>query len=347
MKIQKSELAEKLNTVKSIVPKKTTSPILQNVMIANGNMIANDMEVFAKVKLEYEGDESVLIPMEAFDLINSLPDGEVEFTIDDNIVTVKAKRIKNKYTLRATEGYPMPNIEGDMKTIKIDAEKFVQAIRKVQYAIGAQENGPMGCLCLRAKEGKLHFIALEGHMISWDRMDYDGEFELLIPKSAVNRLSSMGLKGEMTISHSPNGAVFTTEGYEIGTRLNAGKYFDVEHMISESPIHAVAEKNALLEALNRARMCLEENTPVKMVYDSEHLDISSAGRNKEYSETIDLLNSVDKIDISFNPRMLIDCIKSIDEEYIDIGLSNEKSPAYIKGEGNGKYITMLLPVRTR
>ena len=52
MKIQKTELAQKLNKIKSVVPKKTTQAVLQGILVKDGYLIANNMEMTVKAKIE-------------------------------------------------------------------------------------------------------------------------------------------------------------------------------------------------------------------------------------------------------------------------------------------------------
>ena len=60
----------------------------------------------------------------------------------------------------------------------------------------------MSTMCLQAKDGQLNFVGLDGHVLAWDKIDYDGEFELLIPKNTIDKLKTLGLTGEVRIRHS-------------------------------------------------------------------------------------------------------------------------------------------------
>lgn len=101
MKIEKAELAQKINKLKSIVPKKTVIPALQDILVQDGYLIANNMELTVKAKIEGTDGESFIIPEKAFDLINNLPDGVVEIasknTGESFYITIKMDKIKNKY----------------------------------------------------------------------------------------------------------------------------------------------------------------------------------------------------------------------------------------------------------
>ncbi len=52
MKIQKIELAQKLNKIKGVVPKKTTLPVLQCILVRDCYLIASNMEMTVEAKIE-------------------------------------------------------------------------------------------------------------------------------------------------------------------------------------------------------------------------------------------------------------------------------------------------------
>ena len=83
MKVQKTELAAKLNKIKGVVPKKTRMSVLQGILVKEGYLTANNMEMTVKAKLEGIGDECFIIPERAFDLISNLPDGEVDISVTE------------------------------------------------------------------------------------------------------------------------------------------------------------------------------------------------------------------------------------------------------------------------
>lgn len=103
-------------------------------------------------------------------------------------------------------------------------------MKRVSYAVPAQNtNTVMTAMCLQATGGHLNFAGLDGHVLAWDKIDYDGEFELLIPKNTVDKMKSLGLSGEVQIRHNKTGAVFITEDFEIYTRLIEGSISNIRH----------------------------------------------------------------------------------------------------------------------
>ena len=117
---------------------------------------------------------------------------------------------------------------------------------------------------LSCHNGKLDFVGLDGHRIAWDCIEHSGEFDLIIPKLALEKVTQLDLQGEIRISYDANGAVFATEDFEIYTRLIQGDYFKYRQMFSEGSIFTVVEKRMFLESLNRAQLCgsAEDKAPV-------------------------------------------------------------------------------------
>lgn len=95
MRVTKAELVQKLNKIKGIVPKTTTIPALQSILVKDGYLIANNLEMTVKAKLEGTDGDLFLIPQKAFDLITNLPEGEVEITPKGKDgIAIKAEKLR-------------------------------------------------------------------------------------------------------------------------------------------------------------------------------------------------------------------------------------------------------------
>ena len=97
MKLEKSELAHWISKLKNVVPKKASNPALRGILVDDGYLIASNLEMTVKVKVEGAEGERFIIPERAFDLINNLPEGDMEISATKNAITIKADKIKNKY----------------------------------------------------------------------------------------------------------------------------------------------------------------------------------------------------------------------------------------------------------
>ena len=346
MKIQKTDLAQKLNKIKGVVPKKTTMPVLQGILVRDGYLIASNMEMTVKAKIEGTEGESFIIPERAFDLINNLPDGEMEISAAaGNIITIKADKIKNKYQTLDPAQFPTTASQDEGSELRIKAEMLLESMKRVSYAVPAQNtNTVMTAMCLQAAGGQLNFAGLDGHVLAWDKIDYDGEFELLIPKNTVDKMKSIGLSGEVQIRHNKTGAVFITEDFEIYTRLIEGEYFKYQTLFKERPLHTVVSRIALLDAMTRAKMCTEERCPVKFEMDGSALSLSIKDNTTDYHETIEIQEDIaETLTIWFDARLVLETLKAFDCENVGLSFGDPKMPMIVEAE-DSDFKTIVLPV---
>lgn len=346
MKIQKTDLAQKLNKIKGVVPKKTTMPVLQGILVRDGYLIANNMEMTVKAKIEGIEGESFIIPERAFDLINNLPDGEMEISAAaGNIITIKADKIKNKYQTLDSVQFPVTASQEEGSELTIKADMLLESIKRVSYAVPAQGSNPvMSSMCLQASGGQLNFVGLDGHVLAWDKVEYSGEFELLIPKNTVDKLKSLGMSGDVQIRHSKTGAVFITEDFEVYTRLVEGEYFKYQTMFKELPLHTVVSRIALLDAMTRAKMCTEERCPVKFEMDGGALSLSIKDNTTDYHETVELQEDIAKtLTIGFDARLVLETLKAFDCENVGLSFGGPKMPMIVEAE-DSDFKTIVLPV---
>ena len=349
LKISKAELANKIGMIKKIVPSRTPQVVLQSILVEGGYLIANNLETAAMVKLEGMETEPFLIPSAAFEIIGKYPSEELTISVDKGVIQIKAGSIKNKFATQDPSEYPRPvdqNAEGERTSIPFD--DFRRSVQRVQFAMGSGDR--MECLNLKAHAGTLYYIALDGKRIAKDQTDFIGEFELLIPKRAIEQILSMDLDGEMEIVFNQHSAVFQTEGFTITTRLLDGKGYDTDRMLSvETPLHTAIDRERLLGSITRVKMCetAGENVPVRMNFDNGTLAIDLQSRRSSYHEELPLeINIEQPIETAFDYKLLIDYLKVLDKDIIRLGLTNAKSPMYITQE-NDEYKGLVLPVRVK
>jgi len=346
MKIQKTELAQKINKIKGVVPKKTTMPVLQGILVKNGYLIANNMEMSVKAKIEGIEDECFIIPMKAFDLINNLPNGEVEIIPDGANITIKAAKIKNKYQTMDPSLFPNAEVPGEGEhEIVLDSKALLESMKRVSYAIPLQAaNNTMSSMCLQATGGWLNFVGLDGHVLAWDKTEYDGEFELLIPKSTIDKMLSVGLEGNVSIRHNKVAALFVTDEYEIYTRLVDGDYYKYQNMFNELPLRTVITRTELLDAMVRAKMCTEERSPVRFEISEDTMNISIKDNTTDYHEMITLQEALEEqLTIGFDARLVIETLKAFDCDNVGIQLQGAKYPMIVEAE-DSDFKTIVLPV---
>lgn len=353
MKIEKNELAKKIGQLKSIVPTRNCIDALKGVLYKNGYLIASDTELTVKAKLEgiQEGlvaTQPFIIPSKAFELIRSLPDGELELDASGDSVTIKQGKIKNTFkTLPAAKfAYNRGSMSGD-STATLSADKFRSAVSHVLYAVGvAGANKLMMGVFMSCEGGKLDFVGLDGHRIAWDSLSYDGKFSMIIPKSALENLMKMDIEGDIAIYHDDKGALFKTEAYEIYTRLIDGEYFKYQNMFQTGPIGAIIDRRVFADAINRARLCGsdEDKAPVIFELDEDVIHISYRNSTADYKEDVPTISPcTGQLKIAFAPRLMTESLKSFECDNVTMDFTSAKMPVVIKAE-DSDMTALVLPV---
>lgn len=350
MKIEKNELSGKIGQVKSIVPSRTTIEALKGVLCADGYLIASDTNLTVKAKLEgiEEETEPFIIPAKAFDFINSLPDGELDISIKSGNIVIKTGKIKNQFkTLDAALFAYTKSIDTEAEPAKISALKLKKAIDHVLYAVATNGNNQqMTGMFLECKGGKLNFVGLDGHRIAWDCIEYDGNFQIIVPRTAMENVKKLNFEGDISIYHDENGTLFKSDGYEVYTRIIQGEYFKYEAMFQSGDIFTIINRKVLMEAINRARLCgsAEDKAPVIMDMSGDTIGLTYRSTMADFHEEIPVIEPFEKdLKIAFDPRLMMDSLKAFECDTVTLEFTSAKQPALIKAD-DSDMTALVLPV---
>lgn len=346
MIISKKNIAGALGIVKNVVPKDGNIEALQGVLIDRGYLIASNSEMSIKLKLDTTEEETFILPKRAFDLINNLPNTDVDISCKNNTVTIRADRIRNNVkTLDATL-YPLPKEKSTESTVTIPGELLSKSLKRVSYAIKTSGIDAMSGMCIKAVNGTLNFVGLDGHTLAWDKHEYDGDFEMVVPKNVIDKLKNMSFPEDVTIKYAQNVAVFEDGQKQIITRLINKAYYPYERMFNPCSMQTSVSRTELLDALVRANMCTDR-TAIRIDIEKDVLTVSVNESAGDYREVVGLHEEVDsELSISFDAKLLIETLKSFDADVLQFELQSNKHPLIISTE-DGTAKSLVLPVVTK
>lgn len=132
-----------------------------------------------------------------------------------------------------------------------------------------------------------------------------------------------------------------------------GDYPAVRRLFPEStPIQAVVDRHALLEAVKRMSLVAERKTSVRLAFTEGQLVLEAGqGDNAQASEAIEASLHGDDISTAFNPQFLIDGLQVLDTDFVRFGFTHSTKPAVITGqrkvdEGEvTQFRYLLMPIR--
>jgi DNA polymerase-3 subunit beta len=361
IKCLKSDLLNSVNIVLKAVPAKSTMPILECLIIdasSNGiKLIANDMEIgietFVKGDMIEEG--TIALNAKVFsEIVRRLPENEVSITADDNFITeIICEKAKFSIVGRSGEEFPvLPEIEKENPLI-LSQFALKEIIRQTVFSISDNENNKiMSGELFEIKKDTLRVASLDGHRISIRKIRLSKEYEdskVIIPGKTLSEVSKI-LSGEASsfanIYFTEKHALFEFDETVVVSRLIEGEYFRIDQMLSSDyETKVTINKKELLSCIERASLLIRETDkkPIIISIGDNNLQLSINTALGSMKEEIDIELEGKDIVIGFNPKYIMDALRVIDDETVDIYLINSKTPCFLRDKDQS-YIYLILPV---
>lgn len=343
------------------VPSKTTMPILECILVDTSageiKFTANDMELGIETKVEGTILEKGIVALEAklfSEIIRKLPDSDVVITSDSNnntqIVCEKAK-----FSIMGRDGEDfsyLPFVERDYK-ISISQFTLKEVIRQTIFSIAPNDSNKMmtGEL-FEINENELRVVSLDGHRISIRKIELKSEYgekKVIVPGKTLVEISKIltgGTEDMIDIYFTDNHIVFEFDQTVVVSRLIEGNYFRVNQMLSNDyETKVTINKKEFLDCIDRATLLVKEGDkrPIILNIAEGVMELKITSQIGSMDEIIDIDLEGKNIKIGFNPKFLIDALRVIDDETIDIYYMNPKAPCFIRDEEQ-TYIYLILPV---
>ncbi len=361
IKCQKSDLLNGVNIVLKAVPVKSTMPILECLIIeveeGNIKLIANDMELGIEtiVKGAVIENGSVALNAKVFsEIVRRLPENEVSISTDANYMTqIICEKANFSISGRSAEEFPaLPNIEKD-NVVTLSQFTLKEIIRQTVFSIADNEsNKIMTGELFEIKDNELRVVSLDGHRISIRKVQMNHSYEdrkVIVPGKTLNEISKI-LSGEISslvnIYFTEKHALFEFDSTLVLTRLIEGEYYRIDQMLSSDyETKVTINKKEMQNCIERASLLIRETDKKPIILDIKNntfeLKINTAIGSM--NEEIDITTEGKEIIIGFNPKFLLDALRVIDDETVDIYLINAKAPCFIRDKEQS-YIYLILPV---
>ena len=148
------------------------------------------------------------------------------------------------------------------------------------------------------------------------------------------------------ISFTNKHIVFEFDNTIVVSRLIEGEYFKIDQMLSSDYETKVKiNKKELINCIDRATLLVKEGDkkPVIIHITDGNMELKINSIMGSMTEYIDIEKSGKDIMIGFNPKFLLDALRVIDDEDVELYMVNPKAPCFIKNQAES-YIYLILPV---
>lgn len=368
LKIKKDELLKGLQRIQGVVEKRTTMPILSNMLLmAEGDgieIVATDLELGLRGHYSAEVEQPGAVTVSAkkmYEIARELPEENVQIQVDEGSwVTVTSGHSQFKLVGLPKEEYPsLPDV-GEDGLITIAGDTLRDMIKKTLYAVGENDarhvlNGLFVEMTPSKGALTVRMVGTDGHRLSMIDREVNAkhkEESLIVPRKAMMELRRLleedSATKELTMGISKNHILFKRDGLVMVSKLIEGNYPNYLQVVpTESTKSVTLPKDALAHAVKRVSILSKEKTnAVKVQLEKGRMVLST--NNPEVGEATEDL-SVDfdgeSLTIGFNSRYLMDVLSGMGTDKIQMTFNDQLSPCLIMEEGDENYKCVIMPMR--
>ena len=363
LSFEKDHLMNGINIVLKAVPSKTTMPILECILIDAVSdeikLTGNDMELGIETKVEGTILERGKIALDAklfSNIIRKLSGENSTITIEsDEKYNTTITCDKAIFQIQGKDGDEfsyIPHIERD-KFITLSQFTLKEIIRQTIFSISPNDSNKMMTGELMEVTGnELKLVSLDGHRMSIRKValkEQYSDIKVIVPGKTLGEISKI-LNGDnekdVRIYFSKNHILFEFDDTVVVSRLIDGEYFKIDHMLSSDyETRVKLNKRDFMDNIDRAMILIRDSDrkPIIMNVEDNNVNMKVKSAFGSMNANVPAHKSGKDIMIAFNPKFLLDALRVIDDEDVELYMMNPKSPCFIKDE-EGTYIYLILPV---
>jgi DNA polymerase-3 subunit beta len=367
--IERAALLRALGHVHRVVERRTTIPILANVLIAarNGALTLKatdlDLEIIEKAPAETPQEGATTLPAHTlYDIVRKLPEGaqvSLEATGEQGQLLLRSGR--SRFQLQSLPESDFPEVTSGEFSHKfaLSPADLKKLIEKTQFAISSEEtryylNGIF--LHTLDVEGRimLRAVATDGHRLARVEMPAPsgsaGMPGVILPRKAVSEIQRLieDAQGEVAIELSSNKMRFSFGEVVLTTKLIDGTFPDYARVIpSGNDKRLTVERDAFTKAVDRvSTISSERGRAVKLSLSEGKLVLSVT--NPDQGSAVEELEAdydAAPLDVGFNAKYLLDIAQQLDSDTALFRLADPGSPTLIQDRDGANALYVLMPMR--
>jgi len=374
-KINRDHFSSGLQLVSSVVGSRKTMPILQNVLIEAKNGLIYltttnlDLGIKCSLRAKVEEEGSVTLPVKDLGrIVRELADIEVSVSSSGTPKATISTRgsVFNIIGMDSKEFPPLPELS-DSKQFTISQQDLVSMLKSVSYAQSVNEERYMlKGVFFQMEEGKLSLVATDGRRLAVAErgLTFKEKGEFILPSMTVTELERMpSFSDQITISHTERQVAVSiavsdknedpangfTESIYLVSKVVEGKYPNFKQVIPKDDFNqAEVERELMQECVHRAALVSDEKITLRVK--QGEMEIFGQSTLGDASESMDISYDGDDAVVSFNPKFLLDPLKSILSDKITFEFRDDMSPGVFKvnqsESENTSILCVVMPIRT-
>lgn len=346
--IKQSVLKDELSFVQGIVEKKSTIPVLSNILIESIGentirIVGTDLDVTIRCEAAADikkGGSMCIQARKLFDIVRLLPDTDVHFMKDEN-EWVKLKSGKSNFRLAGVSREQFPEVPNFKNApMKLSADIFNHFIQNTAFAItNEQSRFTLSGAKFMIDGTKARMVTTDGHRLAFIEKKLNIEateaMDALIPKKALMELTKISreAKGEVSFGEDANHIYFEVNGRLLITRKLSGTFPNYEMVIpKDNDKRAVFDAQEMKNAIRRVSLMADERTrSIKMTIRPNEIEIGAQSSEEgEASEKVVADYNGTEIEVGFNSQYL--------QEFLNVVGAGETEAVETENETDGETV---------
>ena len=365
--LNQQDLQKSLNYCQGVIEKRSTLPILSNVLLDVSNskltITATDLDLIfihqiSNVEILEEGRTTTSSSI-MYDIVRKFSSGKkINFSnpSENKLLLESEKSLFNLNCINASE-FPLTDENFNKNEFVIESKKLLKLLNKCKFSVSNDETRHYlsGIFFHQSQnEDKLFLTAAatDSHRMSISKIRLKNKIEfepIILPKKAIFQLCSLleDYEGDVKISNIKSKIKFELNDSILISKLIDGKFPNYVQVIpKENQKKLEVGLKLFLNSVDRvASVSLDKKDGVKFNLSKDNLDLSvnntSSGDGKESLN----VKFDHELDISFNSRYLIDIASQLDGDGIEIYLKDTASPALIRDPADFDSIYVVMPMK--
>lgn len=291
------------------------------------------------------------------EIIKKLPNTDITIEVMDGYKMI-ISTANTEFNLNGINPQEFPNL--DLEEIKepimMQTKIFKKIIAQTYFATSQNESRPLLTgINFRTYGNVMEIIATDSYRLAKKTIKLDREIDtslnIVIPGKNLLELSKIidDEEENLELHIFENKILFKYKNILFLSRLLSGTYPATSSIIpTDFNVGVECSCNGLFEMIDRASLLTsdrDKNT-IKLELSNKEMIISSNSPEIGKVEEKMIVDSDDKISISFSSKYMLDALKSFETSNVSLYMNDDSSPIIIKTLDDESLIQLVLPIKT-
>ncbi len=353
-----------INAVQNATGSVISNPIVENIFVncqdEKVSFIATNLNLTVRCDGEAKVEEagSIVVPKEVITkIVRDFPTEDVSFTEKDGVIQIKCGEFSGKLKGQSGDLFPpfMEVEEGE--EINIPVETLKDIIRKTLHVTSQEKSRyELNGVKFDILDGKMNCVATDGRRMAMYTYQNDeikkSIYSPLIPSNTLQEVQhSFPDEGDVKLKIQERKIQLICGDSTIVSNLLSDKFPQYERIIpneQEMETRIVMNRENLLSGVRRASIFASMDTSMiivriengKIEFFGERSEVGGEGRdymNVDYQG--------EKLEMRYNYKYMIDFLRVMDEEEMELKMWEPSRPGILRGVGNEAYLYVIMPMK--